>query len=272
MKAKLTILPVLVFLLLQTTAAAGAGLDITPENINIGLIYSGTELTFSGTAPWGADIYVKITSPEDLVMELNRKGKVGLFWLNTERSKVSGVPKLYHVLSSAPVDCVPGDLKKELGLSGDFEDLYTRARVSVHRGQGWEPAAAGEFHDYVQAFIDISRKNGLYAVGEGLSVSGSEFSGSVKLPPGIPQEKSSVTVYAIKDGILLNTLQGYFDVSGTGPVRWLNRMAVYDGPTYGLMAVVIALVFGVAVTALFNCLEALWGGGKESGPGSGPNH
>lgn len=264
MKAKLIILPVLLILLLHTTAAAGAGLDITPGNINIGLIYSGSELKFSGTAPGGADIYVKITSPEDLVMELNRKGKVGLFWLNTERSKVSGVPKLYHVLSSAPMDRIPGHLKKELGLSEGFEDIYTRARVSVHRKEGWEPAAAGEFHDYIEAFIGISRKNGLYAVGENLSVNGSEFRGRVKLPPGIPQERSSVTVYAIKDGILLDTMQGYFDVSGTAPVRWLNRMAVYDGPIYGLMAVVLALVFGVAITALFNCLESLWGGGKRN--------
>jgi len=79
-------------------------------------------------------------------------------------------------------------------------------------------------------------------------------------------------VYAIEDGILLESMKGYFDVSGTAPVSWLNRMAVYDGPIYGLMAVVFALVLGVAITALFNCMESLWGARKRNQPGSWPNH
>ncbi|MFZ5647658.1 MAG: TIGR02186 family protein [Bacillota bacterium] len=245
--------------------AAGADLDINPRNIDVGLIYNGSEITFGGTVPDGAEVYVKITSPDHSVMELNKKGKVGLFWLNTERSRVSRVPKLYHIVSSAPLSGLPEDLKQKLGLSNVFSDIYARAKVDIHRGEGWEPVPVEEAYEYVEAFVAISGKNGLYSVGEGqVDVGGSYFRGKVKLPPGIPQEKCSITVFAVKDGKLLDTLYGTFDVSGTGLVSWFNSMAVSDGPTYGLVAVVFALVFGVAITSLFNYIETLLSGGKKT--------
>jgi len=275
MKAKIVIPFVLVIILswITTAWAAETGLDIYPRNVHIGLSFNGTEITVSGRAPDDAEIYVKVSSPADSIMGMNKKGKVGMFWLNTERIRVTEVPKLYHIISSAPLSQVSADLRQQLGLGGDFPEIYSRAIISKHREDGWVPVTGEEALEYIEASVDINKKNGLYFTGENsVMVEDGKFSGKVNLPPSIPQETCNVTVYAIRDGKLLDTKTGSFNVSSTGVVQWLNRMAVYDGPSYGLIAVILALISGVLITTLFNYTESLLGGSKKPGISQGLNH
>lgn len=243
--------------LMTTALAAENDFDINPRSVQIGLNFNGSEITVSGRAPEGAHIYVKVSSPADSIIEMNKKGKAGIFWLNTEKIRETEVPKLFHIISSAPLIQAPAELRQELGLDGDFTEIYSRAIISKHREGGWAPVTGEEARKYIEASVNINRKNGLYFIGENsVMVEDGKFSGKLNLPPGIPQESCNVTVYAIRDGKLLDTKTGAFDVSSAGVVKWLNTMAVYDGPSYGIIAVIFALVCGMLITALFNYTEA----------------
>lgn len=257
---------VILLSLMITAQAAENDFYINPRSVQIGLNFNGSEITVSGRSPEGAQIYVKVSSPADSIIEMNKKGKVGIFWLNTEKIRETEVPKLFHIISSAPLIQVPAELRKELGLDGDFTEIYSRAIISKHREGGWTPVTGEEARKYIEASVNINRKNGLYYIGENsVLVEDGKFSGKLNLPPGIPQETCNVTVYAIRDGTLLDTKTGSFDVSSAGVVKWLNRMAVYDGPSYGIIAVVFALVCGMLTTALFNYTESFLGDNKKPG-------
>lgn len=253
--------------------AEGAGVDVSPQRVEIGLDFKWAELSVSGTAPDGSHVYIKVASPDDSVMELAKKGKVGLFWLNVENVRVTDFPKLYQVVSSKPLDMLPEALRDDLGLNHDFSYVYSRAEV-VRRSENGPVQLSGEDADeYIAALIGINKKKGLYTVRENIvDVEGAKFHASIFLPPNVPKEKCRVTVYAVSDGKLVSSKSATFEVDSVGMTRWLHRKAIYDGPMYGFMAVMIAIAFGTGVAMIFSYIENVLSGGQKTSFNPGTGH
>ena len=97
----------------------------------------------------------------------------------------------------------------------------------------------------------------MYGLNEStVQVKDGNFKASLQLPANIPQEKCNVTVYFIKGGKVIGTSNESFNVETVGIVKWLNDQAIYDGPSYGFMSVMIALIVGAAIAYLFIFLES----------------
>lgn len=253
-------------------AGTATSININPDIIEIGSTFNGTQMEISGSVPEGSDVYVKIASPNDSVIELNKKGKVGLFWMNVESSVIKNVPKLYKIMSSAPLQKLSPELLKETGLNTDFSAAFAEAEAVRHSDSGVTRISREAAVDYFSAMTDIYRKGRLYDIEENaVTVSGGKYKGSIFLPPNIPQEKCNVTVYAVKNGQIISSVTTPFRVTGVGMVRWLSREAIYSGPEYGFMAVIIALLFGAGVALLFSYLEGLISG-KKAGFSAGGGH
>jgi hypothetical protein len=242
-----------------------------PDIIEIGSTFNGTRMTISGNVPEGSDVYIKIASPADSVLQLDKKGKVGLFWMNVENSVVKNIPRLYQVVSSTPLAGLSPALTREMGISPDFSDVFAGAVAVRHVGDSVTTLTGDRAVDYFKAMTDIYKQNHLYDVKEnGVKITGGQYEAGFYLPPNIPQEKCTVTVYAVHNGQITSSVSAPFKVTGIGLVRWLSREAIYDGPEYGFLAVIIALGFGAAVAFLFSYLEGLISGKKaEFGAGGG---
>lgn len=265
-------LALMIVLTCLSPAPAASGVAVSPDSIGIGPNFSGAVLTVRGDVPEGADIYIKVSSPPDSVLELNKKGKVGLFWMNVENTVVTKVPKLYQVITSSPVDRLPPKLQEELGMSPGFSFIYSRAEVVRHSEEGPVPLPKNKAGGYISALIDIYKENGLYGIRENaVRVGKGKFESEVKLPPNVPHENCSVTVYAVRDGKVVSTAEASFSIAGVGFVRWLSREAVYDGPGYGFIAVMLALGFGAGIAFIFSFIENIITAAKAPGltePGS----
>ena len=66
-------------------------------------------------------------------------------------------------------------------------------------------------------------------------------------PPGI----YTVDVLAVRDGNVVDHASTHLEVKSTGMVKALSKMAFDQAGLYGIMAVVIALLAGLAVGAIF---------------------
>ncbi|WP_051273265.1 TIGR02186 family protein [Desulfotruncus alcoholivorax] len=246
---------------------------VSPQQVNIGLNFKGADLTVSGAVPEGADVYIKVTSPNDSVLELNKKGRVGGMWMNVENTEVSNVPKLYQIISSQKITVLPQELREELGLTQDFEPIYQNAIVEKKTDSGSVPLSGSEARSFVSSLIKIYQKSGLYAVNENaVKIEHGQYRATIQLPPNIPQETCQVTVYTVKGGSLLGSAVKTFNVNTVGITSWLNHEAIVDGPTYGLIAVLIALFFGTGIAFLFGYIEKIVSGGKSSGFNAGASH
>ncbi|MFZ5632681.1 MAG: TIGR02186 family protein [Bacillota bacterium] len=263
----------IVLAFINTAGAGEASLRVVPDRIDIGPNFNGAELTITGDAPEGSDIYIKVSSPNDSVLHLSKKGKVGLFWMNVENTVVTSVPKLYRIISSAPFSRVPPALQGELGISPDFSEIYTRSVVVKRSDKGPARLAKEDAGKYIGALIDIYKDNGLYGVAENAVMArDGKFQAVVKLPPNIPQEKCSVTVYAVREGKVAGTVSAPFQVRGVGLVRWLGNEAIYNGPEYGFIAVLLALAFGTGIALLFSFVENAINNGVKTGLNHGAGH
>ncbi|WP_347489088.1 TIGR02186 family protein [Desulfoscipio sp. XC116] len=274
---KKSLMLLLVFVLVTACAnaawAAPVAVGVAPNKIDVGFNFKGADLSVSGTVPEGSDVYVKVASPFDSVLQLNKKGRVGPFWMNVENVDVTAVPKLYQVFSSAPLGNLPPDLSQQYGLTPGFDPVYQNALVAKHGEEGSARLGQREANVYVDSLVNIYQKSGLYAVKENSAmVNGSRFEVNVQLPPNIPQEDCEVTVYAVNNGVLVDQQSVSLPVGSVGLLSWLNHEAVYDGPNYGFMAVLIALVFGTGIALLFGYLESLITGDKTVGLDAGAGH
>ena len=89
-----------------TTARADeeTALVVSPQTVDIGLGFSGADVTIGGTTPEGADVVLVVDGPVDSV-KMRKKGKVmGLFWMTVEQAEVEDMPAFHIVRSSEPIE------------------------------------------------------------------------------------------------------------------------------------------------------------------------
>ena len=236
--------------------AAENKLTVSPAKVDVGLNFTGTTLNISGSVPDNAGVYIKVSSPNDSILDLSKKGKVSLFWMNVENTSVTKVPKLYQVLSSRPLSDLTEDQQNKLGIDQNFSAVYQAAEVSKHSESGPVKLEKSQANEFVSSLVNIYKKAGLYGLNEStVQVKDGHFKASLQLPANIPQEKCIVTVYFIKGGKVIGTSNESFNVETVGIIKWLNYLAIYDGPSYGFMSVMIALIVGAAIAFLFIFLE-----------------
>ena len=236
--------------------AAENKLTVSPNKVDVGLNFKGTTLNISGPVPDNAGVYIKVGSPNDSILDLSKKGKVSLFWMNVENTYVTMVPKLYQVLSSRPLSELTEDLQGKLGIDQNFSAVYQTAEVSKHSESGSVKLEKSQAKEFISSLVSIFKKAGLYGLNESaVQITDGQFNASLLLPANVPQEKCNVTVYFINGGKVIGTSNESFYVESVGIVKWLNNLAIYDGPTYGFMSVMIALIVGTAIAFLFIFLE-----------------
>jgi len=236
--------------------AAENKLTISPDKVEVGLNFKGTTLNISGSVPENAGVYIKVSSPNDSILDLSKKGKVSLFWMNVENTSVTKVPKLYQVLSSRPLSDLTEDLQEKLGINQNFSAVFQAAEVDRHSESGPVKLEKSEAKEFISSLVTIYKKAGLYGINESaVQVNDGRFNARLQLPANIPQEKCNVTVYFIKGGEVIGTSNESFNVETVGIVKWLNNEAIYDGPSYGFLSVIIALMVGAAIAFLFIILE-----------------
>lgn len=236
--------------------AAESQIAVSPDKVSVGLNFKGADLAISGDVPDNAQVCIKVTSPNDGILDLSKKGKVSLFWMNVENISVTNVPKLYQVFTSQPLTEVPENLQRELGIDKNYSAVYAGAEVKKHSDSGALTLGKSEAGEFVNSMVGLFSEGGLYGIHErGVQTGEGRFKADLKLPANIPQEECQVTVYFLKEGQVMGTSAKTFKVETTGVVKWLNDLAIYDGPAYGYMSVLIALLVGSAIAFLFIFLD-----------------
>ncbi|MEW6448520.1 MAG: TIGR02186 family protein [Bacillota bacterium] len=249
-------------LLFAVINAACAEIGARPESVKVGLGFSGSIVTVTGTVPAGSDVCLRVISPPVRV-PLNRQGKVAVFWMSVQKTIVEGVPKLYHVYTSSSVKDLPVSLRKQII---GYRDATVQAKVTEKKEGEEYVLPAGEAQPFVKSLVELYEKKGLYAINEGkIKIENGRFTADVAVPVGTPQGRIEVTSFFIKNGRVVAQKETSFDVQSVGLVRWLRQLSGTDGPVYGGLAVMIALFAGAAVGMAFSFIDRLFGKGRESG-------
>ncbi|MDH3392453.1 MAG: TIGR02186 family protein [Desulfobulbaceae bacterium] len=233
---------------LSAVPAQALTCKVAPNEIPINLMYNGATLTVTGVSAPGDDLIVKVSSKTTDV-HLKYKGKAsGLFWMKMGNMEFKNVPNVYMLYST-------GSINNLLDAEGRAANMIgydaIRAGSEMERSDGVEVESK-----WFDEFLKFKKTEKLYSSQEGTivrkqSAAGNEFSMQVAWPFQAPPATYTVDVYAVRDGKVVDQSSAPITVAQAGIVKQLSGMAFNNSAVYGVLAVIIAMVAGFAVGAVF---------------------
>ncbi len=248
MKIKQLALVLGCWLLLASPALAAASLDlrISPEVVEIGAFFHGGQVTVRGKIPPGAQAVMEVVG-QTAVEHLMRRGRRGGLWMNVGEVDVQGAPSLYLAMSTDPrlLQAPPAE-----GATWGYPAL----KKGVSLGGRVEP---GEQELFLEQFFKLKESEEIYAAFPGaVKVSGAAgdlkaVTGTFPLPTMVKPGTYQVCLTVIQDGQVIGKQFTDLKVAMVGFPAMLSSLAYQHGATYGILAVVIAIVVGFAMGYLF---------------------
>ena len=221
---------------------------MTPDNIPITFSYHGAQLSITGQSASTDDLIVTITS-EPVDTALKYKEKVGgLVWMKKGTLEFKDAPRVYLLHSTAALDRLLGGDECNQHLLG-YDALRGHIRIQDSAGN---PADGKWFDEYLK----FKKEENVYDIQEGTvvrqhGVEGNTYKVEVAWPYQAPPGIYKVEVIAARDGKVVDRASTHFEVKSVGMTAALSKMAFNQAGLYGIMAVIIALLAGLAVGAIF---------------------
>jgi len=219
------------------------------DHITIDFFYHGSSVSVKGLSDPGRDLVIKIASPEGHQV-LKQKGKVaGILWMNVGSLSFERTPNFYEVFSSRRLDDMLTQEEREKYALG-YKALEKSIEVSPVKNDEEKSQWFNEFVKYKEA-------SNLYASSEGkietttLADGHQEYFILTQWPHQATPGEYTVTVYAVKDGKVVEQAESHVNVAQVGMVKTLASMAKDSAVFYGFLSVGIALGAGFGVGLIF---------------------
>jgi uncharacterized protein (TIGR02186 family) len=219
-------------------------LTMEPAHVEIGLLYSGVDLTVSTEREPGVELAVLVTGPVSDLTLRERARRWGLFWAPAGEVHLEGVPSLYLLRTTTALESLaPAGVLDDLGLG------YPALRAAL----GPETR-----DDLFRELIVLKESEGLFSTTlasdedrEEPAAGGSSFATTLHIPARAPATTYSVWVFAFRDGQLVTRISETLELEKAGFVAFVSSLAEAHGLAYGIFAVVIAVAAGLLVGFLF---------------------
>lgn len=224
---------------------AEPALKVSPERVEIGTFFDGQAVRVEGTIPAGSQAVLEIVG-SNADEHLMRKGRRGFLWMNVGEITVHDAPSLYLVMSSTKelLTSAQGEatwgyqaLEKRIGFSGKIEPT--------------------EKTMFMKQFLELKESEHIYATFPGAlkvkSATGgqSTVTGKFFLPTNTKPGTYKIVLSVIDGGKVVSSKSADLTVAMVGFPALLANLAYQHGATYGVVAVVIAIVTGFAMGFLF---------------------
>lgn len=219
------------------------------DHITIDFFYHGSTVSVRGVADKGTELVVKIASPDGHAA-FKKKGKVGgLMWMNVGNLDLENTPNLYFLRSTRKCEdmLAAEDLKKyTLGYAA-LKDHIEMASITD----------SSEKTKWFDEFVKFKENSNLYSStpGEILTTAAENGMQSYYVLCQWPYQAApgtyTVTVYAVKDGKVVEQAEDHVLVEQVGVVKRLAGMAKDKAAAYGILSVLAALGAGFGVGIIF---------------------
>jgi len=221
----------------------------TKGEVDIGIMYSGDYIHFVGSVPDpSADVIVKLTSTENVPLSVNRKGRVAIVWMAVKQYEVTGLPLLYKIHSTKPIDQILSkELAAELGIGYDV--LKQQMKLELARGEAEEDDRDTVF----EGILQLKQETNLYNIDEQrIKITGGKlFKHEYRFPSAATEGVYRAESYVFMQGKLIGKGVDEIRIQKTGIEATLTHMASNQPVLYGIMAVLVALCMGLLVGFIF---------------------
>ena len=218
--------------------------DLSTRDMSIQSNFTGIEILIYGSVDFSQtqasdvayDVIMVVRSPAQPLVA-RRKQRVAGIWVNSPGEVFPEVPGFYAALSTRPFKAVaPDETLKQLGIGFANLDFGRPAREDADDAK------------YRSAVIRLKKRQKLFQENDsGVTFIGrSLFRGSVAMPANVPTGRYTADVYLFRDGALISKNLSTLEVSKAGFERMVYTLAFEQPLVYGLFAVLIAVLAGLA--------------------------
>ncbi len=242
---------------------------LVPEKIAMGAFYDGARLRIEGTAPAGAGVLVVIEGTERDEF-FNRKGRVGPIWLTVDRIHVKHAPSVFFRFGSAPLASLLDreDVEK---YQLDEAAIMDRIHVLCHcKCSLTDRSQQSGIHDttpdpsYAKLldadFLRLKQHEGTYRELAGTvslvpAQSGTQYVLEFEWPKMVPAGSYRITVYACREHRVIAQSAATLQLAEVGFPEYMANLAARRPWTYGIAAVLAAVLAGFLTDLLSSALR-----------------
>jgi len=239
MKKFLIVLTLIIYVFLNQTKAKEIIIaDLSDNKINIDVGFNGAKLLFFGVIENEGDVVVSVTGPRKPISVIRKEKKMGI-WLNADSKTFFDVPSYYYVAASKPLE--------------DFNsnDIFNINQIGVNnlRFEGAEDKEVEEREIWKKGIIDTMIKLERYFPEQGnISISNNKlFKTELIFSSEIVDGEYLVDTLLLKEGSVIAAKRSFINVSKSGIGEKIYKMAYENGLNYGILTVLLALLFGFLV-------------------------
>jgi uncharacterized protein (TIGR02186 family) len=228
-------------------------IDVSTRTVAVTSAFAGTEIVIFGSvgnsrqesAESGYYDVVLLVEGKSAPSVVRLKTNVGGLWINTKAVRFPNLPIYSATASTRPLDEIAEP--RVLVASGVG---FSRARM--YPGKGSTKTTIDELEAYKSAFLRLKERDGLYVRQSfGVAFIGrSLFRASIKLPANIPVGPLSARVFLFREGQMLATHTASVVLERQGLERLIYDFSSERPVLYGIAAVVMAILAGLAGSIL----------------------
>lgn len=260
-------MPMLIVLGLMWAGAAGAAIeapghretieaDVSSRSVAVTTSFIGSEIIVFGTinnsrqpsAESGYYDVVVVVEGTHTPLVARRKSNVGGIWVNSASVRFSSLPSYYAIASTRPIDEIA---EADVLFSHDigFEHVPMRPTATPRLSTMTDR----EIRDFQQAIVRLKQKDRLFVRADyGVVFTGrSLFRSTIRLPANVPLGELVARVLLFRNGEVLSSYSSRVNLGREGVERYLYDFAHRYPFWYGLSAVALAVIAGLAASFLF---------------------
>ncbi|HEY8247703.1 MAG TPA: TIGR02186 family protein [Hyphomicrobium sp.] len=230
--------------------------DISTRSLEVTTGFTGHEIIVFGAvdnsqAPQEHGGYydvVVVVEGTPFPVVVRKKSDVAGVWINTSSVTFASVPSYYAIASTRPIEEIAGPPVLERHAIGFQHIKMTPAAGARGTFKDYELAA------YRAAVIRLKKAQNLYVIQpkDGVTFTGrSLFRSTIALPANVPVGPLVARTYLFRNGEVISAHIARVTLQRAGIERLVHNFAFVHSMSYGLIAVLLAVVSGLLASAYF---------------------
>ena len=227
-------------------------ISLSVSRVAVNSSYTGSSIVVFGSVErdaqtvarsGGYDLVVTVRGPRQS-LTVREKERLGPIWLNRAQQKFVEVPAFLAVLASRPLTDLAGETSR-LRLRIGLDAIVAAPDLTFPREREDDPFRAALLRLRAGQKLFVEDEAGVQFLTPTL------FRATVPLPATAPVGRYDVEAVLFAGGASLARQEARFELAKSGFER---RMAVFArdwAPAYGLLAIVLALLFGWLASVIF---------------------
>lgn len=216
--------------------------DLADHLVAIHTGFDGTNILVFGMLPKDGDLAIVVRGPARPTV-MHRKGSIAGVWVNTATMTFPNAPSFYALASSAPLEEMVAPYERNrLRLGLDDLNLRPSGRASPNLLAEWR-----------EGLVRAKQRQGLYVIepSEITILGGNLFRSAIEMPSNVPTGTYLIDVYLFRDGLNVAAQSLPLAVSKVGIEAQIYALAHQHSALYGVLSILVALLFGWIAHLLF---------------------